>query len=392
VVVGQAVTVAFAGASDPSAADTAAGFRYSYDFDNDGVFEIAGSASASQQGTFTSAGAHVVRGRIADKDGGFTDYTTTVQVQDTGVTATITSPDVGQVFQIGDSVKLRGQFTAPADVTGFRAEWTLNATTLAAPITLPGTVTGGDGVGKVRATFNPTTAGVYDVTLTVYDRNGAIVSRVTDKGRFVVADPNAGWASASGAIASPAGAYPSDPSVEGRLSFQVVARYPHGQTVPTGYVDFRLRRAHLHFHGTKLDWLVVAGSHIQLHGSGRLNGRAGYEFLVTAFDGRDSDGPDRLRLKIWDPRTGRVVYDSEAGRAEDADPVTELVRGKVKVHPEHHRPFESAPRGEEASGQTPDDGESSAGGSDHSESSDRVVPRRLLAKAVDWLFSFGWDG
>lgn len=66
---------------DPSPIDSAAGFTYSYDFDNDGVFEVSNSASALASYTFPSAGTYTVRGRIADKDGGASDYITTVTVR-----------------------------------------------------------------------------------------------------------------------------------------------------------------------------------------------------------------------------------------------------------------------------------------------------------------------
>jgi len=39
--------VSFAGRGDPSAADVLAGFKYSYDFNDDGVFDVTDSASPS---------------------------------------------------------------------------------------------------------------------------------------------------------------------------------------------------------------------------------------------------------------------------------------------------------------------------------------------------------
>ena len=58
---------------DPSAADRTAQFRYSYDHDNDGVFEQKDVLSPSALVPATTT--RVVRARIRDKDGGFTDYT-----------------------------------------------------------------------------------------------------------------------------------------------------------------------------------------------------------------------------------------------------------------------------------------------------------------------------
>ncbi|HEX4795803.1 MAG TPA: SdrD B-like domain-containing protein, partial [Humisphaera sp.] len=83
VTLGAAGSVSFSKIFDPSPADTAAGFQYSYDFNNDGTFEIADSTLSSATvptGFLTTVGAHTINGRIQDKDGGFTDYTATVQV------------------------------------------------------------------------------------------------------------------------------------------------------------------------------------------------------------------------------------------------------------------------------------------------------------------------
>jgi PKD repeat protein len=88
VTTGSTATFSFANPSDPSPVDTAKGFTYSYDFNNDGTFEVANSASPSASTTFATAGTYTVRGRITDKDGGATDYTTTVIVAAPSATTT----------------------------------------------------------------------------------------------------------------------------------------------------------------------------------------------------------------------------------------------------------------------------------------------------------------
>jgi uncharacterized delta-60 repeat protein len=81
---GTSALVTFSDAYDPSVADTAAGFLYSYDFNNDGDFtdpgELAGVAATVAAVPLSSPGSYTVRGRVADKDGGFTDYLSTVVV------------------------------------------------------------------------------------------------------------------------------------------------------------------------------------------------------------------------------------------------------------------------------------------------------------------------
>lgn len=86
---GNPATVTFTAQMDPSNADTAAGFRYAFDLDNNGTFDIGSGtyvgsstlSSATVPATYlSSSGTHNVKGRIIDKDGGFTDYTTSVVV------------------------------------------------------------------------------------------------------------------------------------------------------------------------------------------------------------------------------------------------------------------------------------------------------------------------
>ena len=83
---GSLVTLSFGGQEDPSAADTLAGFIYSYDFDGDGVFEVSGR-SPSATHAFNDNGVYTVRGRVTDKDGGSTDYATEIEVYNVAPTA-----------------------------------------------------------------------------------------------------------------------------------------------------------------------------------------------------------------------------------------------------------------------------------------------------------------
>jgi hypothetical protein len=76
----QSAVLAFSDPFDPSAADVAAGFLHSYDCTNDGVFELADASDSSYACSYPAAGTFTARGRIADKDGGFTEYTVLVTV------------------------------------------------------------------------------------------------------------------------------------------------------------------------------------------------------------------------------------------------------------------------------------------------------------------------
>jgi Galactose oxidase, central domain len=91
---GSAVTVSFSGQSDPSAVDTAAGFKYSFNCDNNpgalAATYAAAAASASASCTFGDNGSVTVVARIFDEDDGYNDYTTQVTVNN--VAPTLNAP------------------------------------------------------------------------------------------------------------------------------------------------------------------------------------------------------------------------------------------------------------------------------------------------------------
>ena len=103
---GSAGTVSFSNAFDPSSADLTAGFKYDFDFNNDGTFELVNqiSPTATVPASYlNSVGSHTVVGRIIDKDGGYTDYAANVTV--TGVTGpsiagTVTGGTAGETVYL----------------------------------------------------------------------------------------------------------------------------------------------------------------------------------------------------------------------------------------------------------------------------------------------------
>src|SRR5205823_5484208 len=87
------LTVSFSAQHDPSNADTAAGFHYAYACDNGSLASATYGGSgttATHPCTFDDNGTYTVKARIIDKDGGFTEYTTDVVVDN--VAPTVTAP------------------------------------------------------------------------------------------------------------------------------------------------------------------------------------------------------------------------------------------------------------------------------------------------------------
>ena len=93
---GQPVNVTFTNPFDPSPVDTTAGFRYSFDLGT-GVFGAIGNSPTA---VFTppGPGTYVIRGRIYDKDGSFTEYVASAPPGNPGLNVVV--PNVDQ-FAIG---------------------------------------------------------------------------------------------------------------------------------------------------------------------------------------------------------------------------------------------------------------------------------------------------
>jgi hypothetical protein len=242
---------------------------------------------------------------------------------------TITGPASGSIFAVNTAISLTGSFTDP-NVGTHTATWTVGATTL------PGTIN--ESTASVSATFTPTVAGVFFVSLTVTDSCGLSGTANTVGGLsdiLVVFDPNAGFVTGGGWINSPAGALVANPSQTGKANFGLNVKYQSGSTTPTGQTEFQFHDANFNFHATGLDVLVVTSPKAQFTGSGTVNGTGSFGFAVTVIDGSQSGGGgvDTFRIKIWDKNNGNaVVYDTQIGAPDTADPTTALGGGSIHIH------------------------------------------------------------
>ena len=138
-----------------------------------------------------------------------------------------------------------------------------------------------------------------------------------------------------GWINSPAATFAANPTLTGKATFSFNSRYEDGKTVPTGDLDFQFKAANISLKGTSYDWLVISGARAQCQGSGTVNGSGNYGFIVTVGDGKrpGGDGTDRARLKVYDKNKGNaIVYDSQPGAPDNADPTTALGGGSIVIH------------------------------------------------------------
>ena len=137
------------------------GYKYSYDFNNSGTFEITGSTNptATIPESYVDSGPStlVVHGRITDSSGNFTDYTTSITVNDVAPVPSITLP---ATVVAGTAATFKASATDPSTAdtaAGFTFAWTFGD---------GGTATG------ASASHTYAAAGTYSVAVKATDTHG----------------------------------------------------------------------------------------------------------------------------------------------------------------------------------------------------------------------------
>lgn len=334
---GATITLTASASTDP---DGDPGLTYQWDLDGDGIFGETGAAAArgdetGSSTTFSAVGLDgpssvTVSLRVTDQ-GGLTDVdTASIDVTNSAPSNVVIDSSVSEhVLAIEEFATFGGNFSDDGSPDTHTAVWSFENN--GGTDTRAGTVNEGAGGGTVSDSFSFSEAGVYSVTLTVEDDDGAATTSASRI--FVVYDPSGGFVTGGGWITSPAGAYPADPELTGKAHFGFVSRYKHGATVPTGNTSFQFQAASLRFKSSSYEWLVVAGGRAQVKGAGTLNGGGDYGFLLTAIDGTISGNADKLRIKIWDKNDGeQVLYDNKIGSSDGSSDASELGGGSIVIH------------------------------------------------------------
>jgi hypothetical protein len=167
---GGAATVGFTDATDAQD-DLSAGLRYSFDFNNDGDFtdpgDVLDGTSPQASFTFPDSGQYIVRGRVTDKDGASSDYTTAVSVQNVGPTVAISA--AATTVKKNKPVTLQFDVTDPStpDLQAgvvYSIDWNGDGQ-------VDQTVTGGSGL-TVSHTYRD--RGTYAVRVFATDKDGGV--------------------------------------------------------------------------------------------------------------------------------------------------------------------------------------------------------------------------
>jgi PKD repeat protein len=267
-------------------------------------------------------GAQTLTLTAIDRHGASASDTVEVVVRNVDpVLSSLTGPDGPRA--IGTTVTLTGDYTDAGSLDTHTVEvaWGDGSTSA-------GTASG----GTLTADHVYAAPGVYTVIATLTDDDGGSTSRAYEY--VVIYDPEGGFVTGGGSFDSPAGAYPADPTATGRATFGFTARYQKGKSVPDGQTQFQFKAGGLSFHSAAYEWLVVSGTRATYRGTGEVNGVGGYAFQLAAVDGQRPGGDkvDRIRMKVWDPATGVLVYDNQVGSTDDAAPTTALTGGSIVIH------------------------------------------------------------
>jgi len=331
---GSSVLVSFSDQYDPGTSDT---FTYSFDWDNDGIYDIADQTISSAKNVWYDNGVYTVKGMIKDNDGGFSEYTTDVTVTNVDpVVGLITAPI--DPVAVGTEITATADFTDPGTLDPHTAVWEWNLG-IDPDDTSDGTVTESLSSGSVTDSHTYPVAGIYTVKLTVFDKDGG--EGWSEYRYVVVYDPNDGFVTGGGWINSPEGAYPSNPSLTGKATFGFHSKYMKGAIVPTGKTEFHFEIANqfadLKFHSDDYQWLVISGAKAKYKGTGTINDIGNYGFMLTAIDGdiKGYEDGDMFRIKIWDlDNENAIIYDNEFGKEDDADATTIVQEGSIIIHKE----------------------------------------------------------
>ncbi len=163
--------------------------------------------------------------------------------------------------------------------------------------------------------------GIHTVGVRAIDAAGNWSDTVTAE--LVVYQPDIPAITGSGRIAVPSASAVAAGRAGSFATFSVDARYQKGQ--PTGApTTLVFEDGSLSFESTAVTWYVVVDAVAHYQGEGRLNGRPGYSFRVSA-----TDGPDRLRVRIWQTGDRTTVFDTEPGAPLAASPSTSLAGGSI---------------------------------------------------------------
>ena len=184
---GGTATISFTDQYDPGTLDT---FTYSFDWDNDGTYEIIDQTDSSATHSWCDNGDYPVKGKIKDNDGGSTEYTTTVTVNNVAPTADAGADKTGDETS---TITFTGSHTDPG-CDSWTYEWDFDYDGLTFDVDATGNDASNtwyddfDGTVALRVTDNDGGIGIDTCHATVNNVAPTITSLTVTSGLVAVGD------------------------------------------------------------------------------------------------------------------------------------------------------------------------------------------------------------
>jgi hypothetical protein len=227
VTVGSSGEVALVNPFDPSPVDTAAGFTYYFDYadnstDTAGTYVSNGSSSAATvpSADLSSPGVKYIGSRIEDKDGGLTDYVTSITVNDTAPVVHLGTPNPATIGQNQLFTRTPLSFSYPGNNGPYTAQVDYQYGAVGgdpgfSPLALSGNnfalsntyATAGTYIIEVKVTDASGTTGVGTLTVDVSPTNFQVTSFAQTGSGFDVTFNRAPNLSVLNLYAGPSGTY-----------------------------------------------------------------------------------------------------------------------------------------------------------------------------------------
>jgi hypothetical protein len=319
---GSAVLFNSTGSSDPDG-DL---LKSRWDFNDDGVWDTEWCECNGKSHIWDNDWTGIVR--IEVTDGEFTTADTAL------VTIANSAPKIMAVkgpadpIMVNTMIQANASFSDPGTKDTHEGLWLWGN-----GATSQGFVSEINGSGNITGSYAYPSPGIYELRLNVSDDDVGQDSLALP-GSVMVYDPKAGFVTGLGSIQSPTGTYTANPSLTGPATIELLARYPVIMNKPfTGVTAFQFAKAKMAFTSTSYDWLVIQreAKKAFYRGSGRINGKGDYGFLVSVIDGGSKPAQDLFRIKIWDKATGNVIFDTQPGAEDIADPTMPLKTGRLVI-------------------------------------------------------------
>jgi hypothetical protein len=274
---------------------------YAWDLDQDGVFETPGQSAAYI--TKDGPAVQILKVQVTDDGGLSTQAQILVTIKNIApIIGPITAPN--EPIRTHAPVKVSAVFSDPGLLDTHTAVWDWGNGKKTA-----GVVTEANGAGTVSGSYTYKTPGLYKVSLTLTDKDDGVAQSSYEY--LIIYSPDS-FATGSGWIDSPAGAYPADPSASGKAWFHFMVKNGKHAQAPQGRAEFEMRSARLHFKAIGFEWLVADRFQARIKGTGTVNGQNSCSFLIEVTR-RRHHRPAAFRIKIWQLVDGaeQILYDTK---------------------------------------------------------------------------------